>query len=75
MNASKLLLALALAVPVATPGCFFGSDDDDDGPVTGPDTCIVTCDDDHTECTTACTDDACILDCDTVRDECKADCD
>jgi hypothetical protein len=74
MNGSKLLLVLALAAPVATSGCFFDSDDDDPDPV-GPNTCVVACDDDHTECSTACTDDACVTQCNTVRDTCKADCD
>jgi hypothetical protein len=74
MTASKLLLSLALATPLAATGCFISGDDDDDDVVV-PSACVTDCDDSHTECSTACTDDACITECNTVRDECKADCD
>jgi hypothetical protein len=74
MKAPQLLLAFAFTVPFAATACFFDSDDDDDDTVV-PDTCVVGCDDAHTECTTACTDDACVTQCNTVRDDCKADCD
>jgi hypothetical protein len=73
MKFSNLLLPFALAVPFVVTGCFFDSDDDDDTVV--PTACITDCDDAHTECSTACTDDGCVTQCNTVRDSCKADCD
>jgi hypothetical protein len=74
MKASSLLLAFALTAPFAATGCFFDSDDDDDT-VAIPTACVTECDDAHTECATACTDDACVTQCNTVRDTCKTDCD
>jgi hypothetical protein len=74
MNASRLFFAFALCAPLVATGCFVDSDDDDDGVIV-PSACVTDCDDSHTECTTACTDDACVTQCNTVRDECKADCD
>lgn len=74
MIASRLLLALALTAPFAT-ACFFDGDDDDDDTVVVPTACVTKCEDAHTECTVACSDDACVAQCDTVRDSCKSDCD
>jgi hypothetical protein len=75
MTASKLLLAFSLATPLAITGCFISGDDDDDDGVVVPSACVTDCDDAHTECTTACSDDACITQCNTTRDTCKTDCD
>jgi hypothetical protein len=74
MKAYKLLCALAIALPVVTPGCFIGGDDDD--VVTpGGDDCVTKCDTSHDQCTTACKDDTCVTKCDTDLDTCKTDCD
>jgi hypothetical protein len=76
MKASTLLLSLALAaLPFSSAGCFFDGDDDDDDTIAIPSACVTECEDGHTECSTACTDDACVTQCDTVRDTCKTDCD
>lgn len=72
MKAHRLFSSIAVAASLAAPSCFFDADDDDDDDA---DTCLVECDDSHTECTTACSDDACITSCDDVRTDCEVDCD
>jgi hypothetical protein len=74
MKASHLLLAFALASPFTVTACFLDSDDDDDTVVV-PTACVTKCNDAHTDCTVACTDDVCVAQCDTVREECRSDCD
>lgn len=74
MKAYKLLGALAIFVPFAATGCFFG-DDDDDAVVTGGDDCVTKCDTTYDQCSVACKDNTCTAKCDSDLDTCKTDCD
>jgi hypothetical protein len=65
------IAALCLGASLATSGCIFDDDEDDDE----PDACVTTCEDAHEECSIDCDDDTCIATCDEELDVCKTDCD
>jgi inorganic pyrophosphatase len=71
MKVLRPIFALCFGIALAATGCIFADDDEDDDEV---DSCVITCEDAHEECTIDCDDDQCIATCDDELEVCKTDC-